>query len=336
MQLDNQTQEILARAGDKPITLVSACTDNKSSSDYIYSGGVKLRDLWVKLMCQYGYPAYRVTFDGTHKIWLVNHSPCISLAVAEQLSKSGHPMRYVTDWALASLFIQLADELYFWDCELAYTVSVHFAKMQKLVETKIRGIATLSRTEQAWYMATFDRPITFLPIWLDDTLWYPKPEVRREGRIGYIFERGNREYNCALVDKLNQLCVAANVDVEFVEIWGDEQHVIDEERMCDLYVGLNPGKHTLWGEGGPLTQLEAMMVGCVVIAFDVHGNREYIIPNFTGYLVPQGCIDTMADYIITLMQDKELKERLRKNSLGVGSTFIPVNRWAIVREFLNL
>ncbi|SDS65351.1 poly(glycerol-phosphate) alpha-glucosyltransferase [Nocardioides scoriae] len=64
-------------------------------------------------------------------------------------------------------------------------------------------------------------------------------------------------------------------------------------------------------EGYPLATLEAMSHGCPVVAYDIkYGPREQITDGEDGFLVPAGDLDTMADRLVTLLQDPERVARM--------------------------
>jgi predicted O-methyltransferase YrrM len=319
---------------DLPIILISSCKDASQGGDFKYNGGVKLYNLWVKLLRANGYQAFIVTYNGTYQPWLIQHQPHVSLDTVRQWKRAGFPLKFVTGWADATAFIDLADELYFYDCEIAWTSGSHFPILRKLMKSKIRAVATHSRTQQAWYMATFNRDVILIPIWSDETYWHSKPKKRKTGLVGYMNESPTSEKE---VEEIAACCNRVEVHIDFVEIKGDECNVLKMMCECDLFIGLNHGKHPLWGEGSPLTQQEAMHAGCVVIAYDVHGNREYLIPGYSGFLAPRGRSDILADYVIELMRNPELKEQIRATSLDLAArAFTSRGRWPLLREFLGL
>src|SRR5687767_5597104 len=63
-------------------------------------------------------------------------------------------------------------------------------------------------------------------------------------------------------------------------------------------------------EGMPLVVLEAMGVGKAVIATDVGGIPEIIFNGDTGLLVPSENAEALADAMITLEQDENLRSEL--------------------------
>ncbi|MEW5983886.1 MAG: GT4 family glycosyltransferase PelF [Acidobacteriota bacterium] len=56
-------------------------------------------------------------------------------------------------------------------------------------------------------------------------------------------------------------------------------------------------------EGLPLALLESMAAGLPAVATDVGGNREVVVPGETGYLVPAGSPEALADGMLTMLAD---------------------------------
>jgi glycosyltransferase involved in cell wall biosynthesis len=63
-------------------------------------------------------------------------------------------------------------------------------------------------------------------------------------------------------------------------------------------------------EGLPNVVMEAMMAGVPVVATDISGNRDLIVPGETGYLVPVGDRAALARQANKLLDDRDLAKRL--------------------------
>jgi glycosyltransferase involved in cell wall biosynthesis len=63
-------------------------------------------------------------------------------------------------------------------------------------------------------------------------------------------------------------------------------------------------------EGQSNAIMEAMLAGVPVVATDIPGNRDLVVPGETGYLVPVGDRAAFARHTHTLLDDRELAERL--------------------------
>lgn len=74
-------------------------------------------------------------------------------------------------------------------------------------------------------------------------------------------------------------------------------------------------------EGFPLPPLEAMGCGCVVVAFDIPGVREFVIDGFSGLLVPVGDHKAMAQAVCRILGDPELEEILLRNGASVVAQY---------------
>ncbi len=63
-------------------------------------------------------------------------------------------------------------------------------------------------------------------------------------------------------------------------------------------------------EGLPNSVMEAMAAGVPVVATDIPGNRDLVVENVTGYLVPPGDRGAFAKCAQQILDDKELAQRL--------------------------
>ena len=69
-------------------------------------------------------------------------------------------------------------------------------------------------------------------------------------------------------------------------------------------------------EGLPVNIMEAMYMELPIVATDCRGNRELVIHNENGFIVPQNDVmeNNIYNYINLLIKDKYLRERFGKNS----------------------
>ena len=65
-------------------------------------------------------------------------------------------------------------------------------------------------------------------------------------------------------------------------------------------------------EGMPRSIIEAMAMECAVIATNIRGCREEVIPNETGYLVPVKSIEPIYDKIEFLLNNEDILECMKK------------------------
>lgn len=97
------------------------------------------------------------------------------------------------------------------------------------------------------------------------------------------------------------------------------QHVHIEDRVHflghrDDVPRLMPCFDLLWlasgYEGLPNAVLEAMAAGIPVVATDIPGNRDLVVPDETGFLVPVGDRAALAQHAQLLLEDAPLREQL--------------------------
>ncbi len=298
------------------------------------NGGVKIYNGLVKLLRQHGYDAYICTWNGTYEEWLIEHQPVISLATLERWQAEGRPLKVATGWIDSTALLRAwRGPFYFLDAEIAFTAGEQHATLCEHWK-RIRRVAVNSTAQQVWYMAEFGITPVLLKDASDRDYWFPDDRVREPRRVGFMDEGpGTVAHACGLAGAAS----AAGLALRFSCIRGDEAEVIAQMQACDVFLGVNPGKHPLWGEGCPRSPQEAMHAGAVVIAFDDMGNHEYVIDGATGYLVPRGRWDQMALRLIQVMRDRDLLERLRATSMAVAERgFALSDRMDAVREWLEL
>jgi len=113
---------------------------------------------------------------------------------------------------------------------------------------------------------------------------------------------GKRNHNATLIkETARQLAQEARVTlVDHVPY----QDVPDYYALAEVYA--LPSTY----EGFPFTVLEAMASGTPVVASDIPGIDEQIVPNETGLLHPVGDITAIAQAIIRVLENNELAKRL--------------------------
>ncbi|MHC5674722.1 glycosyltransferase [Nostoc sp.] len=319
---------------DKPIIFTSYCVAADSPGNLKFCGGTKELNYLVKLVRERGYEAYIVSYDGTYEPWLFDHQPHISLDKFQEIIRQNNNIRCVTSWAIATAFVEVSPSLYFWDMELAHTEHDHFPALAELYRYKIKNTAAISRTIQAWHMAHFQRSCVIIPNLLDTSVWFPTSLNRKSDRIGFMIEGSHTE---EYIDIIRNLTQEKGFEFEFYQISGVESEVLVGMHTCEVFLSLNIGKDPLWGEGCPRTVIEALASGCVVIAFDILGNRETIQDNFNSVLVSRYRPDLMAEGLVRLYSSTGEIERLRENARAlIESCHTFDDRWPAVKEFLHL
>jgi glycosyltransferase involved in cell wall biosynthesis len=165
-------------------------------------------------------------------------------------------------------------------------------------------------------MAEFGIKPILINEWSDQTIFYPSPEIRVKNRIGYMIDCAEDE---KVVRFLQRKCLHSQIPVDIVRVQdAQEIDLAQTMRQLDIFIGLNQGKHPLWGEGCPRTQQEAMHSGCVLVAFDVLGNREYLYDDWTGLLVQPRDLEGLWNAIEFLLKHEDQKENLRANGMALA------------------
>jgi len=112
--------------------------------------------------------------------------------------------------------------------------------------------------------------------------------------------------------------LAASLDcgesVEFPAFVAQEEKV---ERMRRAHVAVLPSLKEGWG----LTNIEANAVGTTVVAADVPGLRDSVRDGRTGFLYPYGDIEQLAERILTILTDDQLRKRLERGALEWADQF---------------
>jgi hypothetical protein len=319
----------------KPIIFASACAGKNGQGNWKFSGGIKELNTLVKMLRNKGYEAYMVTYDGTYEPWLIEHQPHISMRQYCSMLKTATDVRCATSLANAKAFIYQCKLIYFWDMDLVMTEHIHFPILASLYNhKKIKNVAGISRTIQAWHMAHFERPCAVVPNLVDDSLWFPVEASRLPMRVGYMNEGIHTQEYLAII---RNLVKSAGLESDFQLIEGFEADVLSGMRSCQVFLSMNIGKDPLWGEGCPRTVLEALSTGCVVVAFDIIGNRETLLDNFNGIIVPRCRPNLMAEALINLFKKKGEIERMRENALSLFRACHTLEaRWPAVKEFLEI
>jgi glycosyltransferase involved in cell wall biosynthesis len=97
---------------------------------------------------------------------------------------------------------------------------------------------------------------------------------------------------------------------------------VNEKKKIELlkksWVLVNPSVREGWG----INVIEANACGTPAIAYDVPGLRDSIIDKKTGLLVKEnGNVEKLAEAIIKILNDKELRMRLSRNALEYSRKF---------------
>jgi glycosyltransferase involved in cell wall biosynthesis len=89
---------------------------------------------------------------------------------------------------------------------------------------------------------------------------------------------------------------------------------VDRNKLVELYQNATVQVIPSHYEGLPTVLLEAMSCGLPVVATDVGGSSDVISTGVDGFLVPPKSPREMADVILKLLADKELRKKIGSNA----------------------
>lgn len=115
--------------------------------------------------------------------------------------------------------------------------------------------------------------------------------------------------------------------IEFLG-WLPKDELLRHYRDSNLFVF--PSRH----EGMPNSVLEAMASGLPVIASDISGNEELVIPGITGLLVPPGNTNALKDTLLDLLSDP-----VRRKQMGSAARERVENHYTwdqVAQKYLSL
>lgn len=164
----------------------------------------------------------------------------------------------------------------------------------------------------------------------------PREEIRAElglhpddiviGKIARLFHLKGHQF----VIEAAKTLVPSHPQVKFLFI-GDGvlreeyQQQIDNAGLTDhfIFAGLVPPEqvpemvhamdivvHTSEWEGLARVLVQGLLAGKPVVSFDIDGAKEVVIPGETGFLVPFADVEALATSLATLVEDRELGQRL--------------------------
>ena len=85
--------------------------------------------------------------------------------------------------------------------------------------------------------------------------------------------------------------------------------LVPTQRIPELMHAMDIVAHTSQWEGLARVLPQGLIAGKPVISYDVGGAREVVIPNETGYLLPRDSVKELADAILELANDPDLRNR---------------------------
>lgn len=163
---------------------------------------------------------------------------------------------------------------------------------------------------------------TYIPLGLDISqfrLLTPIAE-RRELRVGMLAHpnevKGTRDGVAALElvkakhPELQVALFGTEARLDFIPGWMSYERLPTVEKLVELYnscrIFLNPGRAEGWG----LPAAEAMACGCAVVSADNGGIHEFAVDGETALIAPIQRPDLLAEQILRLIADDELRQRI--------------------------
>ncbi len=146
------------------------------------------------------------------------------------------------------------------------------------------------------------------------------------GKIARLFHLKGHEYLIAAAEKV----IRNNANCRFllvgdgilrtqfeaaIAVRGLERHflftgLVPPERIPFYLSAMDALVHTSLREGLARTLPQALIAGKPVVSYDVDGAREVVLPGETGFLLPPKSISELADAILALAADKDLRSKL--------------------------
>lgn len=86
--------------------------------------------------------------------------------------------------------------------------------------------------------------------------------------------------------------------------------LVPPERVAELIHAMDLVVHTSLWEGLARVLPQALIAGKPVVSYDVDGAREVVLPGETGFLLPPKAVGELAEALVTLVQNRDLRHRL--------------------------
>lgn len=163
-----------------------------------------------------------------------------------------------------------------------------------------------------------------------------RPQVRAElgyadqqvviGKIARLFHLKGHEYLIAAASRVVQACPQARfLLVGDGLLRGELESQLRRAGLADhfRFTGLVPPDripqllgamdilvHASLREGLARALPQALIAGKPAVSYDVDGAREVVIPGETGFLLPPKAVEPLADALVQLVRDADLRQRL--------------------------
>jgi len=151
--------------------------------------------------------------------------------------------------------------------------------------------------------------------------------IKNEPDIKYLIIGGG-----GWISHLKNLVQEFNLEnyVDFLGVVRDDE-LVKYFQLCGIYIH-TPRVENLNFEGFGIVYLEAGAAGKPIVATDAGGIKDAVIDRKTGLIVQDGDIVGIADAVINILQNPELKVQLAKN----GLEYAKKHKWPdIADQFIN-
>ncbi len=94
---------------------------------------------------------------------------------------------------------------------------------------------------------------------------------------------------------------------------------VDNEKLPKLLNAADVYVSTSFSDGSSASLMEALGCGLPVVVTDIPGNREWVSEGErNGFLVPPGDIPALTVSVVKLLQQRDLRLRIRHANLGLA------------------
>lgn len=144
--------------------------------------------------------------------------------------------------------------------------------------------------------------------------------------VGMLYHSGKHKgtkYAIAALKEVKEVCPAlkvimfgtSNLSEQYPE-WMTYYKNASQSQTIKIYNSISVFVCATINEGFGLTGLEAMACGAALASTDYLGVHEYAVDNKNALLSPVKDVDALANNVIKLITNEELRERLEKNAMN--------------------
>jgi len=117
--------------------------------------------------------------------------------------------------------------------------------------------------------------------------------------------------------------------IEYIRNPPQEYLVREIYNKCSIFMAPS------WSEGWALPPAEAMACGCAVVATDIGGFKDYAIDMKTAILSPPRDPEKLAQNLLNLLENDELRIQLAEEGHRMISTFSWDNSTLLLESFIR-